>query len=196
MMSNEWYEEVLAAVPITQGDLILDCPILAWKPEPVQMISGTDREHDVLRAATNAVRADVVVLSQACDLEHNKVANAILCPHLPLEEYKKLWEDAMAQGGQNATPKAWRRHWDDIREGFNWNLTVLNAGSAGSLSVTHRVVDFHEVFTVPRTFIESLISQRGWPRLRLRPPYREHVSQAFARFFMRVGLPVPIKTAW
>jgi len=29
-------------------------------------------------------------------------------------------------------------------------------------------------------------------RLRLLPPYREHLSQAFARFFMRVGLPSDI----
>ena len=29
-------------------------------------------------------------------------------------------------------------------------------------------------------------------RLRLLPPYREHLSQAFARYFMRVGLPVDI----
>jgi hypothetical protein len=27
------------------------------------------------------------------------------------------------------------------------------------------------------------------PRLRLRSPYREHLAQAFARYFMRVGLP-------
>jgi hypothetical protein len=29
-------------------------------------------------------------------------------------------------------------------------------------------------------------------RLRLCPPYREHLAQAFARFFMRVGLPSDI----
>jgi hypothetical protein len=29
-------------------------------------------------------------------------------------------------------------------------------------------------------------------RLRLLPPYREHLSQSFARFFMRVGLPIDI----
>ncbi len=29
-------------------------------------------------------------------------------------------------------------------------------------------------------------------RLRLLPPYREHLAQGFARFFMRVGLPVDI----
>ena len=30
-------------------------------------------------------------------------------------------------------------------------------------------------------------------RIRVLPPYREHLSQAFARFFMRVGLPQDIK---
>jgi hypothetical protein len=28
--------------------------------------------------------------------------------------------------------------------------------------------------------------------IRLLPPYREHLAQAFARFFMRVALPVDI----
>jgi hypothetical protein len=48
------------------------------------------------------------------------------------------------------------------------------------------------VYSVPRGFLESLLNQRMQSRLRLLPPYREHLSQAFARFFMRVGLPVPI----
>jgi hypothetical protein len=33
---------------------------------------------------------------------------------------------------------------------------------------------------------------RAGDRLRLLPPYREHLSQAFARYFMRVGLPQDI----
>jgi hypothetical protein len=36
------------------------------------------------------------------------------------------------------------------------------------------------------------LSKRNGKRLRLLPPYREHLSQAFARFFMRIGLPVHI----
>ena len=69
---------------------------------------------------------------------------------------------------------------------------MLNARRSDELSIEHRVVDFHYVYTVPRNFLESLLEQRGQTRLRLLPPYREHLSQAFARFFMRVGLPVPI----
>ena len=29
-------------------------------------------------------------------------------------------------------------------------------------------------------------------KVRILPPYREHLAQAFARFFMRVGLPVDV----
>jgi hypothetical protein len=77
-----------------------------------------------------------------------------------------------------------------------WNLTILNAGASGDLQTDHRIVDFHEVYTIPRSFLESLLSQRNQPRLRLLPPYREHLSQAFARFFMRVGLPAPVTRPW
>jgi hypothetical protein len=69
---------------------------------------------------------------------------------------------------------------------------MLNAERRAELSTEYRIVDFHAVYTVPRSFLESLLEQRMQPRLRLLPPYREHLSQAFARFFMRVGLPVPI----
>ena len=69
---------------------------------------------------------------------------------------------------------------------------MIDASTDPRLLMETRVVDFHEVFTLPRTFLESWLQQSGNQRLRLRPPYREHLSQAFARFFMRVGLPQPI----
>jgi hypothetical protein len=61
---------------------------------------------------------------------------------------------------------------------------------AGTVSEI-RVVDFRRVSALPLTFLRTrvLTQQR---RLRLLPPYREQLSQAFARFFMRVGLPVDI----
>ena len=89
---------------------------------------------------------------------------------------------------QNPTPKAWKALCDDIREGYVWNLAMLNAGESGPLKIDHRIVDFRDIYTIP-ILLESLMKQRGGPRLSLNPPYREHLSQAFARFFMRVGLP-------
>ena len=49
---------------------------------------------------------------------------------------------------------------------------------------------------MPREFLESLLAARGRERPRLLSRYREHLSQAFARYFMRVGLPVPVDVAW
>ena len=57
-------------------------------------------------------------------------------------------------------------------------------------------VDFHEVFTLPRPVLESLLRNLRLVRPQLLPPYREHLSQAFARFFMRVGWPTPVKKTW
>jgi hypothetical protein len=54
-----------------------------------------------------------------------------------------------------------------------------------------RVVDFRQLFSLPLAFVRKRAALAG-PRLRLLPPYREHLAQAFARYFMRVGLPIDI----
>lgn len=67
-MPEGWYEVVSSETRLTQGDLITQCPLVSWKRAPVQM---TDQA--ALRALTEAVQSDVIVLTQACDLEHEKV---------------------------------------------------------------------------------------------------------------------------
>jgi hypothetical protein len=54
-----------------------------------------------------------------------------------------------------------------------------------------RVVEFGSVFTLPLSFLMTRL-QNEPERLSLQPPYREHLAQAFARFFMRIGLPQDI----
>ncbi len=135
-------------------------------------------------------------MTQACDLEHGKVSNVVLCPHLPLAEYRLLWGEKIRQAGQNPTDKAWRRTCDDLAAGYVWNQALLNGWDTPDGTGEARVVDFHEVYTLPRTFLEFVLTSRTDPRPRLRPPYREHLSQAFARFFMRVGLPTPVRKTW
>jgi hypothetical protein len=189
-MSDSWYSHIDAQTPLTQGDLIIDCPVIAWAPGPLNL-SGSS-ENEVLKGATTAIEVDVVVMTQACDLENHKVDKVILCPHISISDYRKAWEAEKKRLSQNPTKQAWESLFADIRDGYIWNLAVLNAGESGELKTEHRIVDFHDVYTIPRGFLESLLKQRGRPRLRLNPPYREHLSQAFARFFMRVGLPVPV----
>jgi hypothetical protein len=181
--------------PLDQGDLILRCPILTWdKTKPVTVSKAGDEE--ILKERIASFRADVLVVTQACDLEHNKVRNVVLCPHRPISEIRIVWEARMQQMGQAPSAKAWRRYCEDIADGYVWNQVFLNSFDSTGLSTELRLVDFHDLFTVPREFLESLLRQRQETRLRLRPPYREHLSQAFARFFMRVGLPQPVNPAW
>jgi hypothetical protein len=190
-----WYESVSADTSLTQGDIILDCPIVEWAAKPVELT--LEREAETLESLMEVAKADLIVMTQACDLEQKKVSNVILCPHLPLEKYKEYWEKAvLAKEGKPANAKQWKSTCKDLKNGYTWNLSMLNEGSVRGLRLTHRVVDFHNVYTLPRVFLESLLKSREQSRLRLRPPYREHLSQAFARYFMRVGLPTGIKDAW
>jgi hypothetical protein len=55
----------------------------------------------------------------------------------------------------------------------------------------YSLVDLGSLFSLPTGLVRDLAERQG-QRSRLNPPYREHLAQAFARFFMRVGLPVDI----
>lgn len=195
-MPNEpWYETIEGGNSITQGDLIFNCPLLSWNSDNLSFKGSNEAE--TLFGATDAIAADVVVMTQACDIENYKVSNVILCPHISLSEYRLYWDSEMRGRSQNPTEKSWKSHCNDICDGYLWNLSMINRYSIeGKIEMDVRLVDFHEVFTIPREFLEKLVAQRIEPRVRLLPPYREHLSQAFARFFMRVGLPVPIEKEW
>ena len=66
-MSNDWYIAVDSNTELTQGDLIFDCPLIGWGSDP--LLIGESIEEEVLKTATKAIAADVVVMTQACDLE-------------------------------------------------------------------------------------------------------------------------------
>jgi hypothetical protein len=193
-MSSSWYEIVDAASSLTQGDLIFDCPLLHWDPAAEFLTEAP--EPIMLQRAARISQADVVVMTQACDLAHGKVRNVVLCPHLALTAYRSIWESSESGEGRNPTAKSWRKLCNDIADGFVWSQAFLNRGESPQATIDLRVVDFREVYTVPRDILLNLLIRRGKQRWRLLPPYREHLSQAYARFFMRVGLPQPVDRTW
>ena len=189
-MSADWYEAVSADARLTQGDLVLDCPLVGWRSGGLATAAGSETE--VLVAARDVLEADVIVMTQACDLDNDRVKNVVLCPCPPLAEFKEAWREHHEQ----AKGADWKKLCDSICKGYAWHSAMLNAGDCAALRTTHRVVQFQEVYTVPRDFLEALLARRNITRLRLLSPYREHLSQSFARFFMRVGLPAPVDKAW
>jgi hypothetical protein len=134
--------------------------------------------HDVVSGICNAV-----IMSQSCDLiaqldksgksRPARAEDVIFC------RVDRL-EDIFADKGQR----------EQCRRGNLPGYHLLNEFH-GEPAMPFSVVDFYHVHTLSLPFVRGLAARQG-PRLRLLPPYREHLSQAFARFFMRVGLPADI----
>ncbi len=197
MSDYSWYEQVTADDPPLQGDLIDSCPVLTFSDSP-QLDDSNARAQlvQILQKSAGVQMVRAIVMTQACDIVQGHVRNVILCPVYHLDDWKSLWEEAEARRGNKVTPRSWDKHIQQLKQGMIWNLALLNRRVplvATDASIPCQVVDFHEVFSLPLDFLSHWIRISGGNRLRLLPPYREHLSQAFARFFMRVGLPVDIE---
>lgn len=124
--NDPWYKVVAAESPLDQGDLILRCPILTW--DRTKLVTVTkDGDEERLKEHIAAYKADVLVLTQACDLEHLKVRNVVLCPHRPVSEIHIAWQTRMQQIGQTPSIKAWRRYCEDIADGYVWNQVLTKS---------------------------------------------------------------------
>ena len=77
-----------------------------------------------------------------------------------------------------------------LRRGYMPGLHLLDKASLFDKEDFY-IVEFRSTFTVPIKFLKDFVKSIN-VRYRLRSPYCEHLSQAFARFFMRVGLPADI----
>ena len=106
MMKNDadgeiypWYEVVHTKTHLSQGDIIIDCPIIRWANSGVEVES--ENIDSRLKSLVESARSDIIVMTQACDLDNCKVSNVMLCPHISLERHRELWEKKLQQ--QNPT---------------------------------------------------------------------------------------------
>ena len=194
-MCRVWYDLVGPDVPLTQGDLVFDCPVLAWKEEPIAIASEAEAA-ERLSHHFDTLAVDVVIMTQACDLEQENIRNVTLCRLWSLTEYREQWTENRKGTGRRYGKEAWRNYCGYMKRGFIWNVAMLNQAHVHDEQIEHRIVDFYEVYTLPLEFLRWFAQQAAQPRFRLLPPYREHLSQAFARFYMRVGLPAEIADIW
>lgn len=168
-----WYGLVDDDSP-EQGDFLFSCPVL--EPLiPIPLQAGTEAD---LRTVVREY--DVIILSQSCDLVQGKLEMVLVCPHWPLSILEQREDYFRSRQGK-----------EDIRRGNSPGFHMLAACELPGFAGPIRVASFRQVFSLPLTYIQREITRQR-PRLRLLPPYREHLAQAFARFIMRVGLPVDI----
>ena len=161
-MEYPWYD-VVAGSDIQQGDVLFDLEV----PEVHKLDGGNIGEVQTF---------DVVVMTQSCDIPKETLDHLILCP---VWQVRELPQFGTREGKEN------------LRKGRFVAYHLLNKCDLRGLERDYMVVQFERVIERPKAVIRQFVAERGL-RLRLLPPYREHLSQAFARFFMRVGLPVDI----
>ena len=169
-----WYS-LVNGDEIEQGDILEGCPV--FLPPPDLTLNFFEDEE----ATFIWEERDVIVMSQTCDLVkgREKVSEVLLCAVWRQSEFREGHHLATAKG------------MEDARRGQLPAYHVLNKCSIPGIEREFRVVDFHRVYSLPLDFFRQFASAQK-KRVRLLPPYREHLSQAFARFFMRVGLPTDI----
>ena len=169
-VSFHWYQVIKPGEVLQQGDFFNKCPVVT--PTTTTDIKPGKTEAEVLEY-------DVVVMSQSCDLEYEKIDLVLVCPVWQLKEFE-----------QKHTTFKNTKEKEKLRKGNHIGYHLLNECKLEGFEKDFLIVDFRHVYGVPYKFLQNLSKNK--PRLRLLPPYREHLSQAFARFFMRVGLPTDI----
>ena len=157
---------------LAQGDYLLGCPV------PVFPVNYGQTEGN---SAVGVRLVDLIVVTQSCDLENKKVSLVAMCP---------IWTVAQLKVLDEKYGKADRL--EEVRKGKFEALHMLSSTDTPAIQWDVRIVDFREIHSLPVEFLGSHAVKLG-KRWRLKSPYLEHFSQAFARFFMRVGLPSAIQ---
>lgn len=174
MNDTDWFE-VVEGQNILQGDILLCCPV--FQPDKtVQWPLAVNNQQEIRVQAL-----DLVVMTQSCDLENDKVQEVLLAR---LVSWANLVRDEAGKGNSIVKGSKFRKA---LIEGAFPSLSLLHKRD-NTPALNWSVVDFHWLYTLPKTFLSGFAASLG-PRLRLCSPYREHLAQAFARYFMRVGLP-------
>ena len=193
-MNYEWYEPVQYDAPVSQGDIILKC----------RVPKITDKEGPPYFKLAGNIR-DVIVMTQACDLANNKTDLITLCPLMPLSyvveglmkkglsgdslenfDYSKLTSKQIKSKNTIIT---------NLKSGFYLDFHVINEYKnelKPLLTLNYQAVSLKETFTIPKKALEKQLLQNRGERLTLLPPYREHLAQAYARNFFRIGLPIDL----
>ena len=156
---------------LAQGDSLRSCLV---------PIFPADLSTDAEEYQVDIGEANLIIVTQSCDLANEKAEFVALCPLLTLDEMEA------------ANPKFGRKGaWEEVRRGRREGLHMLAGPEEPENNRKALVVDFRQIYSLPYNYLSSHAERLG-DRWRLESPFLEHFSQAFARFFMRVGLPSAI----
>jgi hypothetical protein len=171
-MNGAWFDYTSEAA-IQQGDLLWKCPLIQVAQESLEAETKFQVEN-----------AHAVVMTQSCDLVLRrdgkpKTETVLLARYLARTELSKHPKFSQASA------------WEEVRKGRLARFHVLNKAKLTDGVEDFALVDLGATFSLPFHLAMNSAKETD-TRPRLLSPYREHLSQAFARYYMRVGLPSDI----
>lgn len=169
---DQWYSIAENDTQIWQGDFLDNFLV----PFP----NDVDVSQEQPRCSYQLIPMDAVIVSQSCDLT-SKVQEddqVVLCER-----------HFLADVFQSKTQL--KKEWPDLVKDRVVDKLLLDKFDNSELGFDYSFVDFSKIYVVPYDYVASFISGMQ-KRVKMKSPYRERLSQAFARKFMRVGLPVDI----
>jgi hypothetical protein len=159
---------------LNQGDLLLAVKV----PILPDTFPETDGDGTIQISADDS---DVIVLSQSCDLENNKLPNVLLAQVFSTAEFEDKNQSYRQKG-----------RWKEVSRGRFEALHLICSPDASEDPKKALVVDFRMIVSLPIGYIQRVAMEAG-DRWRLQPPHLEALSHSFGRFFSRVALPDIIK---
>lgn len=172
---SPWYKIVSSSYTPEQGDILMDFPVVDVTLDAYHAIMGNG-DYEL-----NVQKFNMIIVTQSCDLEDADNADlVILCPMFS-------WLDIVQF--ENLESKGKRKdRWGKLVRGQKVGEHIINRCDLEAHEFDYQVIDFRRLYTVPYEVIKDFLANTP-ERIRLMPPYREHMSQAFANVFMRIGLP-------
>ena len=157
--------------PLSQGDILDDCPLVFWKEQAREVAEGDKPQ---------SLESRVIILTQACDLANNKTTRAVVAVvHAAVD----LVNAGLLKG--NVIRDQVRRH-----QVYGWYFLPADMTLPG---FPESLVDLRDLHTVPKSILEEL-QGHGKHVGRLVTPYREHLAQHFSVTYSRIALPEPYGT--
>lgn len=166
---DSWWR-VTRGDSLAQGDLLPNCLI----PD----LPDNDGESESV--AFDLGESDLILLTQSCDLAHSKTTFVALCGVYSISVLQSVHPHYKQ-----------KKNLEDIRRGYIPSLHLLQNPANPTDHMSALVVDLRLLYSLPSAYIRRHAAKLG-DRFRLLSPYTEHLAQAYARFFMRVGLPADL----
>jgi hypothetical protein len=178
MATYPWFGQHLKRDGLEQGLILPDFPIPDYSQVDYKALAS---DEDVA-LPISITKADLIIMTQACDLKNDKVKYVTLCPIYSLNEY--LIDNKLSKQESNSLIAS-------LNSNQTINLRMLNRPDInpyGGAFDDHLLVKFDELVVFPVGLVKQALQYQG-RMIKLLPPYREALSQAFGIFFMRVGDP-------